>query len=219
MNNVNWNDNAKSAVEYFADWLRADYSYIANLDDFYSRLPQTKTVADAVEWHKSKGWGVIWANEDKDCITYGQLGFAFADSKNLQLGRKLVCTHAEFEAYVKEQEKPHFKATRENLEKIARDAQGDFVEVGQESEKWTHTIDGLKVRFLVDGPDEAGEVPVVADDGYYRIFDVDQLEPIKPTISTNEYDILAKYANHLNVDPAEFDQYISENYETVEVTE
>ena len=55
--------------------------------------------------------------------------------------------------------------------------------VEQESEKWTHTIHGLKVRFLVDGPDEAGEVPVVGDDGYYHLFDADQLKPIKPKLT------------------------------------
>ena len=58
--------------------------------------------------------------------------------------------------------------------------------VADEGEKWTHTIDGLKVRFLVDGPDEAGEVPVASDDGYYRIFDVDQLEPIKPKLTKSQ---------------------------------
>ena len=60
---IDWNDNAKAAVEYFVDWLRADYSYIANLEDFYNRMPrtstQTKTVADAEQE------GEKWTHGDK----------------------------------------------------------------------------------------------------------------------------------------------------------
>ena len=63
---IDWNDNAKAAVEYFADWLRADYSYIANLDDFYNRLPQTKTVADAVEQEGEK-WTHATETTGKKC--------------------------------------------------------------------------------------------------------------------------------------------------------
>lgn len=76
-----------------------------------------------------------------------------------------------------------------------RPTQTKTVAGAEQEGEWTHTIDGLKVRFLVDGPDEAGEVPVVAEDGYYRIFDVDQLKPIKPTISESDAKALEIFAN------------------------
>ena len=105
------------------------FYYDENGDEIDSEIvciptEQTKTVADAVEWHKSKGWGVIWASEERDCITYGIMGFAFANSNSVSESRYIICTRAEFEAYVKE----------------------------QEGEKWTHTHLGEKCYVVhIDG--------------------------------------------------------------------
>ena len=66
-------------------------------------------------------------------------------------------------------------------------------EVEQDDEEWTHTIDGLMVRFLVDGPDDAGEVPVVAVDGYYHLVDADQLKPIKQKLTKSQAWDLCQY--------------------------
>lgn len=95
------------------------------------------------------------------------------------------------EAYMKEL--PNFKATRENLEKIAKDAQGDFVEVEQEAERWTHVVDDDEGQLtkcrkhlkLCNGSDwvyvcEKGEYFVPSKMGYCGV------KAIKPTISESE---------------------------------
>lgn len=81
-------------------------------------------------------------------------------------------------------EQPHFKATRENLEKIAKDAQGGFVEVKQEGEKWTH-IDafGDPCRILIEEKDNLGYVVILRQSGHYATPAASSLKPIKPTIS------------------------------------
>ena len=182
---IDWNDNAKAAVEYFADWLRADYSYIANLEEFYSRLPQTKTVADAVEYYKGefpKGQAILGVAYSNNKITPYYKGSPIADGTNLPESY-IICTRDEFEAYVKE----------------------------QDGEKWTHEDGGSKCRVIASYRNmswiewKSGELYVVRNDC---------LKPIKPTISTKEYDMLAKYAASLNVDPSEFEQYMSDNYES-----
>ena len=165
MSEVNWNDNAKEAVEKFYEYLDEQGMHYANssacIADFFEWLTstQTKTVADAVEWHKSKGWGLSWASKAKDCITHGKLGFAFADSRNIQLDRKLVCTRAEFEAYVKE----------------------------QEGEKWTHTYTDdtgtdIRCRLLA----EHGEWAWIEDAGTVDTISKSWLKPIKPTLTKAE---------------------------------
>lgn len=155
------NDNAKAAVREFADYIgQSD-----KCERYLEHVTTKKTVADAVEWHKSKGWGVIWANEDKDCITHGQLGFAFADSKNLQVGRKLVCTREQFEAYVKE----------------------------QEGEKWTHTLLGDKAYIKLDEPDCHGYVLVVTESNGYNLARPGELKPIKPTMTAQDEAALVEF--------------------------
>jgi hypothetical protein len=107
---------------------------------------------------------------------------------------------------------PHFKVTRENLEKIAKDAHGDFVEVEQEGEKWTHEYDSanIKCRILATDGDECW---VLTEYGNKVTESICSIKPIKPTISAKEYDMLAKYASHYSVDPKEFGQYMIDNYE------
>lgn len=92
-----------------------------------------------------------------------------------------------------EQEQPHFKATRENLEKIAKDAQGDFVEVEQESEKWTHELWGDKAYIKVGEPDCDGYLVVVTEGDGYNLAKMEDLKPIKPTISESEMMERIKY--------------------------
>lgn len=186
MIDVNWNDNAKAAVREFS-------LYIGQSDKcerYLEHVASKKTVADAVEWHKSKGRGVIWANEDKDCITYGQLGFAFADSKKLQLGRKLVCTRAEFEVYVKE----------------------------QEGEKWTHVADGVTKCIVLSAHGETSWVLEEGD--VYETYFSSCIKPIKPTISKEQHEFLCKFSadsNNLEV-IAEVESYLAK-HDIVEVTE
>jgi hypothetical protein len=99
--------------------------------------------------------------------------------------------HEKLEAYMKEL--PNFKATRENLEKIAKDAQGDFVEVEQESEKWTH-IDGDGDRCKV--LHTHNEISWVTYYGEHEdnIVPIEELKPIKPTISRSDENALRAFA-------------------------
>lgn len=150
---IDWDDNARAAVEYFADWLRADYSYIANLDDFYSRLPQTKTVADAVgaltKEELTGGW---------EQIRYApKQNYFFTDmNRDKWFDTVHVCTRAEFESYVKE----------------------------QEGEKWTHTVEGsIKCALLCTHGDTSW---VLEEGGVYETYFSSCIEPIKPTISEVE---------------------------------
>lgn len=138
-----------------------------------------------------------WANED------GQWGFDKVDGWKFLTGNplKLSCwkaiatrpTQTKTVADAVEQGQPHFKATRENLEKIAKDAQGGFVEVEQEGEKWTHVVDDDEGQLtkcrkhlkLCNGSDwvyvcEKGEYFVPSKMGYCGV------KPIKPKISESE---------------------------------
>jgi len=96
------------------------------------------------------------------------------------------------EAYTKEL--PSFKATRENLEKIAKDAQGDFVEVEQEGEKWTHTYFNISCRIMDLDPDEFGTVVIIKNGGDYALAHPSKLKPIKPAISQEQAKAVMEFA-------------------------
>jgi|TARA_X000001388_G_C2164639_1_gene97497 hypothetical protein len=82
-------------------------------------------------------------------------------------------------------EKPRFKATRENLEKIAKDAKGDFVEVGEP--EWTHEIRATKEYcYISEGPNDSGQVFIKTNKGIWDCLYVEQLKPIKPTITKSD---------------------------------
>jgi hypothetical protein len=187
---INWNDNAKAAVREFAD-------YIGESDKgerYLEHIAPKKTVADAVEYYGKTFVAGQWTHIR--CGKDGKMLFASGetDSDNWQ-DSYLVCTRADFEAYVKEQEEPHFKATRENLEKIAKDAQGDFVEV-EEGEKWTHTYFNIRCRIMDLDPDEFGTVVIIKNGGDYALAHPSKLKPIKPTISEDSKRQLELYVQY-----------------------
>jgi|GEM_PF-3602750 len=208
---IDWNDNAKAAVSAYNDWaLENDLAIHA----FFEHLTnnghtQPKTVADAVEYYGKTFVAGQWTHIR--CGKDGKMFFASGetDSDNWQ-DSYLVCTRAEFEAYVKEKEKPHFKATRENLEKIAKDAQGDFVEF-EEGKKWTHTYNQgeMKCKIIQTKTDFNGCVVVLNDFEEYQLIEPEDLKPIKPKLAAKQYDACANMASHFNIDPAEFDEYMS----------
>lgn len=184
MIDVEWNDNAKAAVDCFADWLRADYSYIANLEDFYSRLPQPKTVADAVEYLNDTMQG-RWFS-DYNYLCYREDNHWFYSDKSSD---DVVCTHAEFEAYVKE----------------------------QEGDKWTHIGEnGIKCRLVSDEPDYDGFVPTIKECGGYYIQFLSELKPIKPTMTEAQQEMVAKFIARIykkgELDlRSEFDEFCNEH--------
>ena len=136
-------------------------------------------------WGISMGWELVAKRPT----------FAESITKTPQLEQTKTVADAVV-AYPKWQE-PHFMPTRENLEKIAKDAQGDFVEVREkEGEKWTHTYDGQKVRWLGDKPDSCEEMAIQYQSGEYGLARVSALKPIKPTISEDSKRQLELYVQY-----------------------
>ena len=107
MIDVNRNDNAKAAVREFAEYVGQSDKCERYMEAFAPK----RTVADAVEWAKTG-----WLHDDHDVIIFnGKHGLLYSKSEcPLDDKEYLVCTRAEFEAYVKE----------------------------QEGEKWTHVTNG-----------------------------------------------------------------------------
>jgi len=208
MIDVNWDDNAKAAVNTYNDWaLENDLGIHAFFEHLTSNgHTQPKTVADAVEWANGN-----WGNSISRHIAYNPNSDRFTYSETGEVNKRwyIVCTRAEFEAYVKEQEKPHFKATRENLEKIAKDAQGDFVEV-EEGEKWTHTYNQgeMKCKIIQTKTDFNGCVVVLNDFEEYQLIEPEDLKPIKPKLTKDEaWDMIES----VNGSP----DYIKEQYDII----
>ena len=86
---------------------------------------------------------------------------------------------------------PYFKAIRENLEKIAKKAQGVFVEVETE---WAHSIppngiyctvnhNEVFVNCYLIGRDDMGAFVYRIDGDYHSTMDETNFKSIKPTIS------------------------------------
>ncbi|MGE6417986.1 hypothetical protein ACQKDY_09680 [Alteromonas macleodii] len=130
---------------------------------------------------------------DTGTVTY------FDDGINLKEFRGLH-DEANFELVTQQKtvadaHEPYFKATRENLEKIAKDAQGDFVEV-EEGEKWTHTYFNIRCRIMDLDPDEFGTVVIIKNGGDYALAHPSKLKPIKPTISEDSKRQLELYVQY-----------------------
>lgn len=156
--------------------------------EVFATRPQPKTVADAYEWAKGE-----WQDDRLAiCELEGELYFS---DNNLRM-RRVVCTHEQFEAYAKEQE------------------------AKQEGEKWTHGIpaDGIycKVKragefvncYLI-GRDDMGSFVYRIDGEYLATADERSFKPIKPKLTAKEYDACVDMASHFNIDPNEFEEYMS----------
>lgn len=144
--------------------------------------PERKTVEDLVEWNKSEGFGDKWKYEDCDVIVIYEDSFAYSNSKTTT--KPIVCTREEFEVCVaaRADGEPHFKATRENLEKIAEDAEG---------ERWTHTYGKNNCYIKVSEPDFQGYIVIYSEVEGYMLVGPRELKPIKPTITKAEaWDII-----------------------------
>lgn len=123
-----------------------------------TRPTQTKTVADAVRAHGNK-WPFSLGIELMGYSPKHNHYFAFGDGYNFTYGEYQICTRAEFEAYVKE----------------------------QEGEKWTHeTAESEYCRILIDKPDQFGNVVILKEEWGYSDYPLSSLKPIKPTISKAE---------------------------------
>lgn len=152
--------------------------------------PTQKTVADAVEAHHL-GWDDIPNHysgkvDGVELVLWNKVHGGFeqgCDGYNEDVYYK-VCTHAEFEAYVKE----------------------------QEGEKWTH-VDGrgIKCRLLSDEPDYDGFVPTVKECGGYRVQLFSELKPIKPTMTKDDCELLLRFKKHIvNSDKCRLDDMLDD---------
>lgn len=122
-----------------------------------TRPTQTKTVADAVEAFDGK-----WPNSRYDMAWWD------SDTEQVLLGcnptSDTICTRAEFEAYVKE----------------------------QEGEKWTHEYDNSnprRLKIICDKPDVNGEIAVIVNGpkgAFYTKTLPSKIRLIKPTLSKAE---------------------------------
>ena len=185
MIDVNWDDNAKAAVNTYNDWalendlgIHAFFEHLTN-----NGHTQPKTVADAVGWANGN-----WGNSISRHIAYNPNSDRFTYSETGEVNKRwyIVCTRAEFEAYVKEQES-----------KITMDDINEHISTGeQEGEKWTHTYDGQKVRWLGDKPDSCEEMAIQYQSGEYGLARVSALKPIKPTISEDAKRQLELYVQY-----------------------
>jgi hypothetical protein len=82
--------------------------------------------------------------------------------------------------------------------------------------EWTHvTNSGYSCKIVVGEPDWGGHICVMREDIGYDVLRPNDLEPIKPTITKAEKEKCAAMANYFNINPAEFDEYMSK-YDVVE---
>jgi hypothetical protein len=163
-----------------------------------TRQPERKTVGDAVAdcvCVKAK------LEYEWDCVlhdgeSYYFVGGDYADKWEHQL----VCTREEFEACVAAKAKSE--------------------------PEWTHGIPpneiyckvnhgGEFVNCYLIGRDDMGAFVYRIDGQYYSTMSESNLKPIKPTITTSEKEKCAAMAGYFNINPAEFDEYMSK-YEVVE---
>jgi len=145
--------------------------------------PERKTVEDAV--------AAVVTGFDGDGLWYSPRRKQWiASPEYMASDSYLVCTREEFEACVagkSAESEPHFKATRENLEKIAKDARGNFVEVGEAKSEpeWTHTVNGSECVLLDPDKDCDGYYIAKTHYGAFELAKEHELKPIKPTIATD----------------------------------
>lgn len=163
---IDWNDNAKAAVNTYNDWslendlgIHAFFEHLTN-----NGHTQPKTVADAVEV-----FGAKWPSS--------RYNFAWwdSDTEQMPLGcnetSDTVCTRAEFEEYVKE----------------------------QEGEEWTHVVNfGFSEQAQCKIISEHGDFLWVKVDGAGcpATYKKSELKPIKPTISKDAKRQLELYVQY-----------------------
>ncbi|MBA57009.1 MAG: hypothetical protein CMK89_21375 [Pseudomonadales bacterium] len=187
---IDWNDNAKAAVESYDSWLdcndTGDMRACEALEKFMEEVvlkPQPKTVADAVEWANRK-----WVPSNCDAIAYnpasGKLHY-YKYSEGINDKWFHCCFREEFEAYV------------EGVEQVDLDIDIDkmksqYNKEKQEGEKWTHKWNGRKciVVFTDD------YMSWVKGEGLNKLVPTDSLKPIKPTISEDAKRQLELYVQY-----------------------
>lgn len=188
---IYWNENAKAAVKEFAEYV----GQTNHCERYLERIvPTQKTVADAVEYYNSnfpEGHGILGIAYSNNKITPYYSGSPIADG-TCSPESYIICTREQFEAYVKEQES-----------KITMDDINEHISTGeQEGEKWTHVLWGDKAYIKISEPDCDGYLLVITEGNGYNLAKMEDLKPIKPTISKAEaWDILNKIDGREEFEP------------------
>jgi len=118
--------------------------------------PERKTVEDSVEWNRSVEYGDDWYYTSMDVITFSEGKFAY--SSHLHTKKDIICTREEFEACVAAKSEP----------------------------EWTHLHMGEKCKILYSQPDFEGFILTDTEEYGYQLYKLEDLDPIKPTISKAE---------------------------------
>jgi len=118
--------------------------------------PERKTVEDAVEWNRSVEYGDDWYYTSMDVITFSEGKFAY--SSHLHTKKDIICTREEFEACVAAKSEP----------------------------EWTHLHMGEKCKIIYSQPDFEGFILTDTEEYGYQLYKLEDLDPIKPTISKAE---------------------------------
>tara|TARA_Y100001973_G_C5205526_1_gene341216 strand:+ start:1313 stop:1882 length:570 start_codon:yes stop_codon:yes gene_type:complete len=164
---IDWNDNAKAAVREFADYIGQSDKF----ERYLEHMTTKKTVADAVEWAGGK-----WGNSVRRHIAYNPNSDRFTYSETGEVNKRwyIVCTRAEFEAYVKEQEaKKKYPPITQSL----------IDEAEQEAEKWTHEYHGDNCKIVHQKKWQAW---IVSENGLSKLVPISELRKPKPTMSESE---------------------------------
>lgn len=177
---VTWRKGIKIWCMVQEDWR----DYVSDFKTIATRPTQTKTVADAWEYYQENGKICGYSFSQNKMLSFCKSNdtYCFVSEKSSAGSVETddwqpICTHEQFEAYVKEQESK------------------------QEGEKWTHVVDDDEGQLtkcrkhlkLCNGSDwvyvcEKGEYFVPSKMGYCGV------KPIKPTISKAEaWDLCQDY--------------------------
>lgn len=172
---TDWNDNAKAAVREFADYIGQSDKCERYLEAFEKK----KTLADAYE-----ACNKLWPNNHNKLYYDPRTGCWFCHDEP-QDWYIFVCTRAEFEDYVKE----------------------------QEGEKWTHRYKDFLCKISLSEPDGYGSIIILNENNVYIRCYPEDLKPIKPTITKEQHEFLCKFSadsNNLEV-IAEVESYLAKH--------
>lgn len=172
MSEIDWNENAKSAVREFADYIGQSDKCERYLKAFVTK----KTVADAVEYYNSnfpEGYGILGIAYSNNKITPYYSGSPIADG-TCSPESYIICTRAEFEAYVKEQEaKKKYPPLTQSL----------IDEAEQEADKWTHEYHGDNCKIVHQ---EKWQAWVISENGLSKLVPISELRKPKPALTKEQ---------------------------------
>jgi hypothetical protein len=166
-----WNDRLGDYEFWGKGYTSVSYCYeVCNYEQFEACVASKtrKTVEDVVEWNESVGLGDEWGHEDCDVIIIYRDGFAYSDSR--ATSKEIACTREQFEACVAAKAKSE--------------------------PEWTHLHMGEKCKIIYSQPDFEGFILTDTEEYGYQLYKLEDLDPIKPTISKDAKAQLELYVQY-----------------------